>query len=526
VINPSEHPWGAHGFTGAAADLTAWGTLLHACQHHWDTTPDRVVLIDGQPTHQTGERATHTSTDQLTWGDLRDALHRSVASLIGHGVGPGKRVLMSCTPSVELIVTHLAVLWTGAVVVPVNTGFTKAELTNIAKVANVCLSIMSDPNRWELTDIAVITPDQVTSHPERSKHQHAHVCGSNDPAMLLFTSGTTGTPKGALLTHGNLLASAAALVQAWAWSPSDRLVLCLPLFHMHGLGVGVHGSLLAGASAVILPGFVEDSLLDAVAAHQATLLFGVPTMWTRLLGHPRVAELSALRLCVSGSAPLPTTVWEGLSASAGQQIVERYGMTETVMLTSNPLHGERRPGSVGFALPGVEVRLHEPGPDNVGEIVVRGPNVFDGYLGALDSGSTFVKKANGSLEAEGSWFRTGDLGRFDADGYLSIVGRSKDLIITGGYNVYPTDVESVLRDHPAVADAAVLGEPSELWGETVTACIILRDGATATPEALTEFARAHLADYQRPRRIVLLTSFPRNALGKVIKADLRERVLQ
>jgi malonyl-CoA/methylmalonyl-CoA synthetase len=520
MIRPDQDPWQAHGFSGVTAELTAQGTLLHAMQRHWDEHPDRVVLING-PTGL-----------PVTWAALRDSVNGAVGALHDYGIGPGKRVLMSCTPSVDLVVAHLAVLWTGAIVVPVNTGFTNAELTNIARVGEVSLCILSDPNRWDPSDVQVVAPTQLTNHSNLRAHHPLVPTEQDDPAMLLFTSGTTGTPKGALLTHGNLLASASALVHAWAWTPADRLVLCLPLFHMHGLGVGVHGTLLAGGSAVIQPGFDEDQVLDAIRDHDATLLFGVPTMWTRLLNHGRVQELSTLRLCVSGSAPLPATVWQGLVSSAGQHIVERYGMTETVMLTSNPLHGDRRPGTVGFALPGVSVQIHEPGPDGVGEIIVRGPNVFGGYLGNVDPSSTFVAiHANGDdadpgdhAEMNTSWFRTCDLGRFDPDGYLSIVGRSKDLIITGGYNVYPSDVEAVLREHPNVADAAVLGEPSELWGETVAACVILHDtsqDAGTTSEELVEFARSHLADYQRPRRIVLMTAFPRNALGKVVKADLR-----
>jgi malonyl-CoA/methylmalonyl-CoA synthetase len=464
-------------------------------------------------------------------------------------------VLMSCTPSVPLVLVHLGALLAGATVVPVNTGFTADELHNIADAANSHLAVLSDTTRWDRPDNGQHADDtanaddaedaSVSRKPlgldtltELANQQAAGQLSSShgwevrldrlrsdDPALLLFTSGTTGTPKGALLSHGNALASACAVVTAWRWTPADRLVLCLPLFHMHGLGVGIHGTLLAGASAVILSSFDENTLLDSICTYDVTMLFGVPTIWTRLAAHARVGELRTLRLCVSGSAPLTPEVWTQLRERAGQEILERYGMTETVMLTSNPYSTTptltRRPGSVGLVLPGVELGLHDQGADGVGEIVVRGPNVFDGYLDRPD--------ANAEAFLNDGWFRTGDLGTVDAQGYLTIVGRSKDLIITGGYNVYPSDIEAVLRLHPQVADVAVVGEPSTLWGETVAACVVLNDhlaaDATANPrQVLLDFAASHLADYQRPRRIAFYTEFPRNALGKVIKSTLREHL--
>ena len=286
---------------------------------------------------------------------------------------------------------------------------------------------------------------------------------------------------------------------------------------MHGLGVGVHGTLLSGASVVIVAKFSPDAVLDAAAVHDATLLFGVPTMWVRLLESDRVGELRRLRLCVSGSAPLSPDVWNFLAERGGQRVIERYGMTETVMNVSNPYDGDRRPGSVGLALPGVSLRLSGDAADGIGEILLTGPNVFAGYWDRPDANTD-------AFDADG-WFRSGDLGRFDPDGYLRIVGRSKDLIMTGGYNVYPRDVEEVLRDHPGVADVAVVGEPSAEWGETVTACVVrTSDGTTETNQPtvdeLLDFATQHLAGYQRPRRVVFVDELPRNALGKVVKAEL------
>ncbi|MBA2498035.1 MAG: AMP-binding protein, partial [Acidimicrobiia bacterium] len=332
-----------------------------------------------------------------------------------------------------------------------------------------------------------------------------------DVGLLVFTSGTTGTPKGVPLTHANLLASSASVEHAWRWTPEDRLVLSLPLFHVHGLGVGLHGTLLAGASAVLLPRFDVDTVLDAAAATAATLLFGVPTMWVRLAASARAGELGRLRLCVSGSAPLDPATVAALAERTGSPVLERYGMTETGMLVSNPYAGERRPGSVGLALPGVEVRLEPRDGDDeaepASEILVRGPNVFGGYLDGTVPAFT----------GEG-WFPTGDLGRADDDGYLRIVGRAKDLIISGGFNVHPREVEDVLRAHPAVTDVAVVGRPDPEWGERVVAHIVAADPIAEA--ALLAWTHERLAPYKRPRQVVFVDELPRNAMGKVVRSAL------
>jgi malonyl-CoA/methylmalonyl-CoA synthetase len=346
-----------------------------------------------------------------------------------------------------------------------------------------------------------------------------------DPAILGYTSGTTGTPKGAVLSHGNLLASSESVRLAWRWTGDDRLVLALPLFHIHGLGVGLQGTLLIGASAVLLPRFDPDAVLDAVAAHDATLFFGVPTMYARLAGSPRLCELGRLRLCVSGSAPLPPAVFDRLADGSGQQILERYGMTETGMNVSNPYDGERRPGTVGFPLPGVDLRLAPGGMGGVpptaaagaangsGEVQLRGPNVFGGYWRRPD--------ATAAAFTGDGWFKTGDIGEHDPDGYLRLVGRAKDLIITGGFNVYPREVEDVLLEHPAVAEVAVAGTPDAEWGELVTAWVVPAPGATPPEDAeLAGFAADRLARFKIPRRVVLVDALPRNALGKVLRHEL------
>jgi malonyl-CoA/methylmalonyl-CoA synthetase len=317
-----------------------------------------------------------------------------------------------------------------------------------------------------------------------------------------------------VLSQRNLLASSESVRRAWRWTAEDRLVLALPLFHIHGLGVGLHGTLLAGASAVLLPRFDPDAVLDAIADHNATLFFGVPTMYARLAASPRLAGLGRLRLCVSGSAPLPPAVFERIADGSGQRVLERYGMTETGMNVSNPYEGERRPGTVGFPLPGVELRLGA-----AGEVLVRGPNVFSGYWRRPEATATAFTEVEGE---GGGWFRTGDIGEFDADGYLRLVGRARDLIITGGLNVYPREVEDVLLEHPAVAEVAVAGVSDDEWGEVVTAWIVpAKDAARRPPPAeLTEFAAERLAGFKCPRRIVYVDALPRNALGKLLRHEL------
>jgi malonyl-CoA/methylmalonyl-CoA synthetase len=328
--------------------------------------------------------------------------------------------------------------------------------------------------------------------------------GGRDAAMVVYTSGTTGAPKGAVLSQANLLAGVESVRIAWGWTASDRLILCLPLCHVHGLGIGLHGALLSGGSVILQDRFDPEAVL-AAADDDATMFFGVPTMYERLAGAEGVARLGSLRLCVSGSAPLSADLHRRIAAATGQVVLERYGMTETLMLSSNPLDGERRAGTVGFPLPGVDLRLDEA----TGEILVRGPGVFAGYRGRPEANAL-------AFTAEG-WFRTGDIGDVDA-GYLRIVGRAKELIITGGYNVYPREVEDVLRAFPGVVDAAVIGTPSAEWGETVTAFV--EAPAALDIDALCAWAAGELSSYKRPRLVHRVDELPRNLLGKVVKERL------
>jgi malonyl-CoA/methylmalonyl-CoA synthetase len=384
----------------------------------------------------------------LSRGELAAAGARVAGRLRRAGLAAGDRVLVSAATSMELVVAYLGALRMGLVVVPVNTAYREREVAHIVGDAAPAAAVVDDPERGR-----------------------------------------------------------------WARRAAggDRLVLALPLFHIHGLGVGLHGTLLAGASAVLLGRFEVDAVLDAARDHRATLFFGVPTMYARLAASPRAGELGRLRLCVSGSAPLPPTVFERLAERAGQRVLERYGMTETIMNVSNPHDGERRPGTVGLPLPGVELRL-AGGSD--GEVLLRGPNVFSGYWGNPEATAE-------AFDPDG-WFRTGDLGSFDERGYLRIEGRSKELIITGGYNVHPREVEELLGEHPGVAEVAVVGAPSEEWGEQVAAFVVPADpSAPPGRDELLAFAAERLAGFKRPRVVHYVEALPRNALGKVMKHELR-----
>jgi malonyl-CoA/methylmalonyl-CoA synthetase len=492
--------WSRHlpaGADPAAVDLTAAGSLPAAWARHWASAPGRPVIAD--------------PGGRLTAGELEGRTRAVAGRFAAAGLEPGDRVLVSAAASRDVVVAHVAALRAGLVVVPVNGAYREREVAQIARDCRPAAAVVDDPamGRWVAAatggPVVACGPDVALAD---GPPPALDAVAPGDDAMLCYTSGTTGVPKGARLTHANVLAGAEALRIAWRWTPDDRLVLALPLFHMHGLGVGLHGTLLAGASAVLVPRFEPDAVLDAARAEGGTLFFGVPTMYDRLIGSPRVRELAALRLCVSGSAPLPPALFARLADDAGVDVLERYGMTETLMNVSNPYDGERRAGTVGFPLPGVEVRLGDGD-----EILVRGPNVFPGYWERPDANAAAFEDGAG-----GRWFHTGDVGAFDDDGYLAIVGRAKELIISGGYNVYPREVEDVLRALPGVVDVAVVGTPSDEWGEVVTA-VVVADGPLDT-SALLARAAEELAPYKRPRLVRVVDELPRNALGKVLRHEL------
>jgi malonyl-CoA/methylmalonyl-CoA synthetase len=500
-MDQSTPVWARHlpaGIDPATLDLTAGRSLPAAWARVWARDPPHPVLGDGEHWLRAEELEERT---RIVAGRYR-----------GAGLVPGDRIVVSASASLDLVIAHLAALRAGLVVVPVNAAYREREVAVIARDCAPAAAVVGDPEfgRWitEASPRAVVAcgPDVPIADGAIDAIDDA---SPDDTAMLCYTSGTTGAPKGARLTHANVLASPEALRLAWRWTADDRLVLALPLFHMHGLGVGLHGTLLAGASALLVPRFDPDTVLDAARAEHGTLFFGVPTMYERLARSPRAGELAQLRLCVSGSAPLAPTLCDQLRDDAGVDVLERYGMTETLMTVSNPYDGERRAGTVGFPLPGIDLRLGDGD-----EILVRGPNVFPGYWERPEANAeAFTVDADGA-----SWFHTGDIGARDADGYLSIVGRAKELIISGGFNVYPREVEDVLRDHAAVVDVAVIGTPSDEWGEVVTA-VVVADGPLDT-DALLAFAAEQLAPYKRPRVVRVVDELPRNALGKVLRHEL------
>jgi malonyl-CoA/methylmalonyl-CoA synthetase len=482
----------------------------------WADDPERSVLSlvaegegDGAPRRW------------VTAGELDRRTRRAAALLAAAGAGPEERVVWSAGPSLDALSAVLGALRLGAVVVPANPAYTERELTHVAGDVRPAVAVVSRPEQaaW-LAGAAgrVLGPDlaPLDGGPAPVPGGEPDVLDAadpKDPALVVFTSGTTGAPKGAVLTHANLLAGLRALELAWRWTPADRLVLALPLFHVHGLCAGLMGTLTVGASAVVLDRFSPQGVLDAARDEHATMFFGVPTMYHRLVAEDRVAELGRLRLCVSGSAALPAALWAELRDRAGVEILERYGMSETVLTVSNPYEGERRPGTVGLPLPGVQVRLGEPGSPEVdeGQLFVRGPSVFAGYWERPEATAASFRDG---------WFATGDVMARDAQGYLSVRGRRSDLVISGGFNVYPAEVEDVLLAHPAVAEVAVTGEESEEWGETVVAWVVPATRPLPV-ESIEALAAERLAPYKRPRRYREVDALPRNALGKVQRNLLR-----
>lgn len=500
---------------GETFDASAGGApnLSTAWRAHWTADPDHPQVYD-------------PDAGWCSRGELEAQSARRAGRLAKLGLGPGDRVLLSAESSMDLVASYLACLRMGLVVIPTNTAYGARELEHVIGDARPRAALVDDPEKRaamaelapELISLtpALDLPDGPTPPLEGARPE--------SPALICYTSGTTGRPKGAVLSHANCLASAEGLRVAWRWTRADRLLLALPLFHMHGLGVGLHGTLFAGGSLVLYRGFRPDEILADIDRHAASLFFGVPTMYHRFADHDAAGALAGLRLCVSGSAPLPAQLHETIERVSGQRVLERYGMTETLMLVSNPYAGERRPGSVGFPLPGVELRLaasatqDDPsthpteGSSNAGsrEIEVRGPNVFAGYWERPE--------ANAAAFTPDGWFRTGDLGALDDDGYVRIVGRAKELIISGGYNVYPREVEDILREHPAIEDVAVVGEASSEWGERVVAYAVTTGPVEL--EALRTAIGDRLAAYKHPRALHRVEALPRNALGKVQKHRL------
>src|SRR5438094_8830158 len=461
----------------------------------------------GRPALVAGEMA-------LSNDELRRAAGESARRLKEIGVTRETHVALFAENSGAWIVAYLGLQLLGATVVGMNPAFKAAEAEQILGDSEAAVALV-DAGRQPLIDklrprlkalhqTARVEEIGSVPSPLVAEGQGGGSLTPEDPALLLYTSGTTGRPKGALLDHGNLLAQGRGVVEAWRWTAEDRLVLALPLFHVHGLAIALHGSLIAGGCAVLVPFSPENVVRELRAG--GTMFFGVPAMYQRLADYldRNPADLRHVRLFVAGSAPLPATLFERCERVLGQPVLERYGITEGGIVVSNPFDGPRQAGRVGYPLPGVEVQLGEQD-----EVQLKGGQVFKGYWrNAGASGEAFVD----------GWFRTGDIGEIAGDGSLAIRGRIKELIISGGYNVYPREVEMVLEQHPAVAEVAVAGVPSERWGEEVTAFVVARYRVQA--EDLITFARDRLATYKCPRAVHFIESIPRNAMGKIDRSRL------
>jgi len=469
-----------------------------------------------------------------TYAWLRTRAEAFAGALGAWGIAPEDRVALFLDNCPDFLVAYLGVWLAGGVVVLVNTHYRQVELRHILNDAGVRLCITDRERLAELDRVradlphleAVVDVDAKLDAFLASGYDYApNLPFADDLAVIAYTSGTTGRSKGAMLLHRNLIANIASLREAWRWTADDHLLLALPLFHAHGLMVGAHGTLTAGATMTLHRRFDAAPIYRALCTDPLTMFFGVPTMYIRLLAEA-AAHLEMkprpLRLFVSGSAPLSPQTFAEWKELTGQVILERYGMTETIMNTTNPYDGERRPGTVGLPFPRQEarvvaVRTRASLPDGeTGEIEVRGPHIFAGYWQRPDATAD-------AFDADG-WFATGDLGHRSADGYYTISGRAKELIISGGYNVYPREVEEVLARCPGVAEVVVVGLPDAEFGEQVAA-VVVRDDPALTAETLIAFCRDQLASYKKPRTVHFVDALPRNALGKVQKHLLREQIL-
>ena len=469
----------------------------------------------------------------LSFAGLKEMTGRFAALLSSSGVQAGDRVACQVENSAQNIALYLATLQVGAIFLPMNPAYTEPEVrffladaeptvfvTSAAKAAGLSALIGASALRSIFTLEADGGGSLVDQAARFVPLYDVAECASDDIAAILYTSGTTGRSKGAMLTHGNLASNVRTLHAAWGFRPDDVLLHALPLFHIHGLFVATNLMLLNGGKMILLPKF--DPALVIQHLPDATVFMGVPTYYTRLLAHPHFdAECcESIRLFVSGSAPLLGETFSAFAAKTGHAILERYGMTETGMNCSNPLDGERRAGTVGPALPGVEARIcdnlgRELPRGEIGVIEVRGPNVFSGYW-------RLPEKTAEEIRGDG-FFITGDLGVMSADGYVTIIGRDKDMIISGGLNVYPKEIEDALNDLPGVAESAVFGVPHSDFGEAVMAVVVASPGVTIDAKVARDALSARLARFKIPKRILTVAELPRNTMGKVQKSALRER---
>jgi len=477
---------------------------------------------------------------QYSWRDL-DRATAMVANLLDSLELPkGARIAVQVEKSVEALILYLATLRAGYVFLPLNTAYRSAEIEYFIGNAEPAVVVCSPTNFGWVSKIAfnagtrhVFTLDDARqgSLLQRAAHHSAEhtpaVCAADDLAVIIYTSGTTGRSKGAMLTHGNVLSNSQVLREYWCWQPGDVLIHALPIFHVHGLFVAIHGALINGSSMLWLNKFDPAEVVALLP--RATVFMGVPTLYVRMLSEPGLtrAQVARMRLFVSGSAPLLIETFKAWQERTGHTILERYGMSETVMLTSNPCgpdarhagQSERRGGTVGFPLPGVTLKVAGDGGQplpagEIGSIQVKGPNIFKGYW-------RMPEKTAEEFTVDG-FFKTGDVGRVDERGYVTIVGRSKDLIISGGYNVYPAEIEACINDMPGVAESAVVGVPHPDFGEVGVAVVTAKPGVELDGAAIIAVLKTQLANFKIPKHCSVVPELPRNTMGKVQKNLLRD----
>ena len=471
-----------------------------------------------------------------TWRDIERASARIANLLASLELPAGARVAVQTEKSVEALLLYLAVLRAGYLYLPLNTAYQAGEIEYFIGNAEPSVVVCSGRNFPWLSPLAfkagvqnvfTLNDDGSGSLLERAaQHSNEHAPAfrqADELAALLYTSGTTGRSKGAMLTHGNLLANARTLHAWWGWQASDVLIHALPIFHVHGLFVASHGALLAGAKMLWFSRFDPKACIAQM--RRATVFMGVPTLYVRMLAEASLTRqaCASMRAFVAGSAPLLPETFEAWRERTGHTIVERYGMSETVILTSNAYHpqdGERRAGTVGHVLPGMQLRVrddkgHACGVGEVGGIEVKGPSVFKGYWR--------MPEKTAEEFTDDLWFKTGDVGKIDAQGVVTIVGRSKDLIISGGYNVYPAEIEACLNEQPGVAESAVVGVPHADFGEAVVAVVVPAPGVRVDGATLIAALKGRIANFKVPKQVFVQAELPRNQMGKVQKNLLREQ---